>query len=234
MSVLNPSTFLELTQRLHQECQLPGTGPATVVAATGQNFDLFAWVAQACRDIDELHKDWGYLLVSPGVSFVTVAGQMLYTPTEAGVTVGDVGMWKESSFRNYHTSSGFGSELRMWPIHYDDWLQSEQIGVLRTTQVRPMNFTVTPNRSLGLQCPLAGYTIVGDYYRMHVPLEADADAPLIPQRYRMAIVYKAMMMYGAEQNDATLHNTAETSYNKQLYAMSRTERPTIRSSGALT
>ena len=233
MSVMNPSTFLELTQRLFQECQLPGTGPATVVGATGQTFDLFAWVSQACKEIDELHEDWAYLLTHPGVSFTTVAGQQLYTPTQAGVTVGDVGQWCRETFRNYLTSSGYPSEIEMTWMPYDDWLRTEKMGVLRTTQVRPMVFTITPNKSIGLQCPLTGYTVIGDYYRIPSVLEDDSDEPLIPQRYRMAIVYRAMMAYGAEENAPEVYNEGEKNYKLQLAAMSRTQLPSISAMGAL-
>src|SRR3990167_4665866 len=135
MSVMNPSTFLELTQRVFQECQLPGTGPSTVTGATGQTFDLFAWVSQASKEIDELHEDWAYLLVHPGVAFATIAAQQLYTPTQAGITAGEVGLWKRDTFRNYHTATGYSSEIEMTWIEYDDWLRTEKLGVLRTTQV---------------------------------------------------------------------------------------------------
>jgi len=233
MSILNPSTFLELTQRFFQECQLPGSGPTTSVAATGQTFDLFAWISQACKEIDELHEDWSYLLVHPGVSFTTIAAQQLYTPTQAGVTAGDVGMWKIDTFRNYLTATGFPGEIEMSWIPYDDWLRTEKIGVLRTTQVRPMVFTTTPDRSIGLQCPLAGYTVIGDYYRMPVALENDSDTPLIPQRYRMAIVYRAMMAYGAEENDAYLYNEGEKNFKLALAAMRRTQLPSVHFGGSL-
>jgi hypothetical protein len=233
MSVLIPSTFLELTQRLFQECQLPGSGPATLASASGQTFDLAAWISQSCKEIDELHEDWSYLLVHPGVAFTTVAAQQLYTPTQAGVTVGEVGQWKLDTFRNYLTSSGYPSEIEMTWIDYDNWLRTEKIGVLRTTQVRPMVFTIAPDKSIGLQCPLAGYTVIGDYYRIPVVLEVDADTPLIPQRYRMAIVYKAMMAYATSENAPEIYNEGERNYRLQLAAMSRTLLPTIRSTGAL-
>lgn len=233
MSILNPSTFLELTQRLSQECQLPGTGPTTALGAEGQSFDLFTWISQASKEIDELHEDWGYLQVSPGISLATIAGQQIYSPSACGITAGDVSLWKRDTFRNYHTATGFSSEIEMTNIDYESWLRTEQIGVLRTTQVRPMVFAITPNKSLALQCPLVGYTVIGDYYRIPFVLEADADVPLIPQRYRMVIVYKAMMTYGAEQNAAEVYNEAEQKYNKMLSAMRRTQLPSVSALGAL-
>jgi len=233
MSILNPQTFLELTQRLAHECQLPVDGVTGVTGATGQEFDLFAWISQAALEIDEMREDWAYLLVHPGVSFTTVAGQQLYTPTQAGIAAADVSKWRINTFRNYLTSSGYPSELAMTHLEYDAWLSSEKFGAKRTTQVRPMVFTITPEKSIGLQCPLAGYTVIADYYREPVVLEADANEPLIPPRYRMAIVYKAMMEYGAEENDATLHNRAERLFTNMLHRMERTQLPSISGDGAL-
>jgi hypothetical protein len=233
MSVLNPSTFLELTQRLFQECQLPGSGPTTLLNASGQTFDLAAWVSQACKEIDELHEDWAYLLVHPGVAFTTVAGQQLYTPTQVGVSAGDVGQWKIDTFRNYLTSSGYPSEIEMTHVDYDDWLRTEKIGVLRTTQVRPMVFTIAPDKSIGLQCPLAGYTVIGDYYRTPVVLDEDDDEPLIPQRYRMTIVYRAMMAYATSENAPEIYNEGERNWKLQLRALMRTQLPRMRTAGAL-
>jgi hypothetical protein len=40
MSVLNPETFLELTQRAHQECGIQGEAPDTLVGAIGTNVYL--------------------------------------------------------------------------------------------------------------------------------------------------------------------------------------------------
>lgn len=233
MSILNPATFLELTQRLAQECQIAGSGPTTSVNATGQTFDLFGWISQASKEIDELHEDWAYLLVHPGVSFATIAAQQLYTPTQCGVTAGEVALWKRDTFRNYHTATGYSSEMEMTHLDYEMWLRTEKIGVLRTTQVRPMVFTIAPDKSIGLQCPLAGYTVIGDYYRIPFVLELDADVPLIPQRYRMAIVYKAMMAYATEENAPEIYNEGERNYKITLAAMRRTQLPTITSCGAL-
>lgn len=233
MSMLNPATFLELTQRLWQECQIPGTAPATVTGASGQEFDLFAWIAQAAIEIDELHEDWGYLNVHPGVSFATVAGQQIYTPTQAGISSGIVGQWQTDTFRCYLTSSGYPSEIEMTWIDYKEWLRTEKLGVLRTTQVRPQVFTVTPELSLGLQCPLTGYTIIGDYYRAPALLEDDTDEPNLPQRFRMAIVYKAMMAYATEEHAPEIYNEGEKQYLRMITRLERTYLPTIRSGGAL-
>lgn len=232
MSILNPSTFLDLVQRFAQEAQIAGQ-VTTIVGAEGQALDLAMWVNQGYLETCQEREDWGFLLVSPGVSFVTVAGQQIYTPTQAGVSAGEVSSWKIDTFRNYQTSTGYPSELRMTAIEYDAWVATERINVLRTTQVRPMTFAITPLDELALQCPAAGYTIIGDYYRSAQPMDDDADVPLIPTRYNMVIVYKALMEYATEEEDAAMFNRAERLYRYELSRLERKYLPRIASSGAL-
>ena len=232
MSILNPSTFLDLVQRFAQEAQLAGS-ITTLLGAEGQTLDFAMWLNQAYLETCHLHEDWGFLLVSPGVAFATVAGQQLYTPAQAGITDGEVSSWKIDTFRNYHTSTGYASEIEMTPIEYDDWVASERINVLRTTQVRPMVYAITPHDEIALQCPLAGYTIVADHYRSAQPMDADADVPLIPTRFNMVIVYKALMEYGAEEHDAPLFNRAEKLYGQMLGRLERKYLPRVGSMGAL-
>lgn len=213
MSSIAPSTFLDLVQRLSIECGIPGSGPSTVVGASGQVLDLCQWTVNAWTEVQTKHDDWSFMLVSPGVSFTTVAAQTLYTPTQAGVTAGEVSSWKRGTFRNYKTSAGTPSEIRMQWMDYDDWRDCYNIGTLRTTQVQPMMFSITPELSIALQCPLAGYTITADYYSAPVLLSADANIPSLPARFNMAIVYRAMMDYGTFESDPEVYQKGKRGYD---------------------
>ena len=41
------------------------------------------------------------------------------------------------------------------------------------------------------------YTVNGEYYKTAQTMTANADTPLIPERFHMAIVWRALMLYGA-------------------------------------
>lgn len=233
MSLLNPETFLDLVQRTSFECGIAGPGPSTLVGATGQNADLFNWVNQAWLEIQSKHPYWLFKRVSPGVSFATVAGQMIYTPTQAGVTVGDVAAWDIGTFRVYKTATGTSSEIFMEFEDYDIWRDCYQIGALRTAQVQPIVFTVLPNRSLGIQCPLAGYTITGDYFSVPTPFTADGDIPSIPKQYIMLIVYEAMKKYAFFESAPDVLNQAKTYADPLMTRLENTNLPPIRTCGAL-
>lgn len=233
MSLLQPTTFLDCVQRLAFECGIAGTGPTTVLNPTGQTADLVNWVGAAWLEIQNLHTDWSFMLQSPGVSFTTIAGQALYTPTACGIAAGEVSEWKRDTFRNYLTSAGTPSEVQMDYVPYDEWRDLYQIGALRTSQIRPLVFTVHPDQSIGLATPLTGYTITGDYYSTPVAFAADDDEPSLPTKFIMAIVYKAMMFYGAYESAPETYNQGEAQYNKFITRMEVGRLPEIRSCGAL-
>lgn len=233
MSVLNPSTYLDLVQRSIMDCQVAGDGPTTTVATSGQNQDFCNWVNAAWIEIQSKYTDWAFLMVSPGVAFATVAGQAFYTPTQAGVTAGVVSSWRRHTFRNYQTSVGQSSETFMEYIPWDQWRDGYQFGALRTAQVRPYVYTIDPNLRLGIQTPLAGYTITGDYYAAPIALSADADIPAIPSQYIMAIVYRTMMFYGAIESAPEVYSTGEKEFNKLMGRLEKTRLPEVLGPGAL-
>lgn len=226
MSLLNPVNFLDLVQRLSFEAGLAGSGPTTTVNASGQTADLCNWINQANIDIETKHPDWDFKRVTPGTSFATVAGQMIYTPTQAGVSAG-VSAWAKHTFRVYNTVAGFPSEIRMTHWEYDDWRDAFQISSLRTGQVIPVNFTVLPNLSLGLQCPAAGYTVSADYYAIPVGFTADADIPAIPNRFIMLIVWEALKAYALFESAPEVMTRAEKEYNKLMTRLENSFLPQI-------
>jgi hypothetical protein len=232
MSVLTPVNFLDCVQRVALDVGVASL-PTTTVNASGQVLNLCAWVNEAWLEIQRKHVDWWFLRVSPGVSFATVAGQTTYTASQAGVTAGAVGAWARDTFRNYQTSVGTPSENFMTYIEYDHWRDGYLLGALRTSQVRPQIFTITPSLSLGVQCPLAGYTITGDYYTLPVPFAADGDIPSIPNQYIMAIVYLAEQYYAAFENAAEVYVDAERHYKRVMNKMESHRLKEIQTSGAL-
>lgn len=233
MSVLNPTTFLEFTQRVSSECGVPGSGPTALSGATGQAQLLFQWVAQAYTELQTKHPDWRFMIVRPGVSFATVASQVEYTPTQAGIASGIVGDWRVNTFRRYHTATGVSSEVRMTYTDYDTWRDGYYFSTLRTTEVDPVVFTVSPEKNLLLQCPLAGYTITGEYYRAPEVFDADGDVSIVPVELNMAIVYQAMMYYGHYESAPEVFNRGEVGYNKLMKRFEKKWLPTIRGAGSL-
>lgn len=233
MSILSPSTFLDLVQRACLECGLD-TYPSTVVGATGEAENFVNWTNQSWKEIQTKYPDWGWKRVSPGVSFVTTAGQNFYTPTQAGVSSGAVSQWCRNTFRNYQTSVGQASEIFMDYLDYDDWRDNYLFGALRTAQVRPFVFSIRPTDfAIALQTPLSGYTIEGDYFSSPVDFVNDGDTPDIPSQYIMAIVHQVMMFYGAYESAPDVYNRGRELFNKMMGQLEKTRLPEVLGCGPL-
>lgn len=223
--------FLQLVQRLASES---GAGsPSTVVGQTGNNLRLVNWTNAAWMDIQSAHQDWNWLRTSL-TPFATVAGQTTYSPTAAPMSLTDFGMWDRDSFRVYETAAGIGSETFLTYRPYDIWRNTYLIGALRSTTSRPDTVTVTPDNSLGFgPITAAGYSIVGDYFKLPSEMAADATTPILPVQYHMAIVYRAMMFYGAFYSATEVFQRGEAEFNKMMLRMTADRMPDILMGGAL-
>ena len=205
-SIFNPETFLELTQRTHLECGIQGDAPTTVTGAVGTNLNLFVWVNEAWRWLQRTRPDWHFMHGT--FSFATVAGQITYTPTQAGITAGAVSSWRTDTFRRYLTSAGQASEVRMIWHPYDEFRDTYLISSLRTAQRDPHHFSIDKAFNLTIECPLVGYTITGEYYAAVTGMDEDNDTPSLEVEDRMILVYKAMEFYANDANAPEVLDTA--------------------------
>ena len=217
--------FLEICQRAQRECGLAST-LTTVVSQSGEHRRFVDWVQDAWNDIQTVHQDWEWLRQS--VTFVTVDGQATYTPLECGVTAGTFGKWARDSFRNYETAGGVNTEMTTSYIGYEDWRQLYQLGAHRDTRSRPVQISITPAKSIALApYPSAGYTVTGDYYTAPVSLALDADTPLMPAHFHMAIVWKTCMSYGAFEAAPEVYQRGELEFKQLMRQIERDRMPEI-------
>ena len=118
---------------------------------------------------------------------------------------------------NYVLFSGFKSEIFMEYIGYDDWRNTYEYGALRSTRTRPLNMTITPDKSIGVgPFPDAGYTIVGDYYSVPTEMAANTDTPSMPDKFHLSIVYRAMMAYGQYESAPEVFSRGQAEYMKWI------------------
>jgi hypothetical protein len=90
-------TFLEIVNRVRQNCGISGADLSTVTGATGESLRIINWVNESWLDIQSMRPNWHWMRRS--VAFPLVAGQATYTTAQTGVT--DFGHWLRDSFRNY-------------------------------------------------------------------------------------------------------------------------------------
>lgn len=222
--------FLALVNRTRLECGVSGSDLASVSGQTGESARLIAWCQSAWLDIQSARTDWQWMRKS--ASFQTVAGQATYTPAAIGLA--DFGSWFRDTFRNYDTAAGIKSETFMDYLAYDDWLDSYQIGALRSVQTRPNVITITAAKSIGLgPVPAAGYTVTGDYFSVPSDLAANTDTPGLPAQFHMAIVYRAMVSYGMYEAAGETVQRGQMEFDKMMRRLHAHQMPEITAGGAL-
>jgi hypothetical protein len=216
-------TFLELAKKLRQKCGVAGTGPTTVVSQSGELGDLVDWINEAWLLIQAEEPNWRWM--RRDVSFQTQAGKLSYLPT---VTAGEVGIanfsawFDDDSWRCYKTALGRTDEswLVWWP--YQQWRDTYDFGTQSTKQSKPQIIaTRDQDQALLLaEVPDAIYTVTGQYWSSPVSLAVDADVPGCPSRFHMAIVYRAMMLYGKYEGAPEVYADGKEEFEK-LYAALR-------------
>lgn len=222
--------FIQLAQRLRMECGVSGNGPSTVISQSGEMERLVEWIRTADYELQLEHPDFDWMRTT--VQFNTVAGQPTYTLTDIAIT--NHGKWKMDSFRSYETAVGTNSELFLSRMMYDAWRDMYQYNAIRDTANRPIAIAQSPDKSLCLgPKPDKVYTVVGEYWKTPTAMVADTDIPALPERYHMAIVYRAMMDYAAYEAAAETMLRGDTKYKEMLRRIEADQIPTVMLAGAL-
>lgn len=204
--------YLQLVNRLKRKCMVSGNQIISLSNQVEEVNRLADFINEAWMDLQLTREDW--LWMRNSASCQTVAGQPTYSPT-ADFMLTDFANWAKHTFRNYHTATGFQSEIRTDWIDYDSWRNLYQFGATRFSLTRPTQMTITPSLAIGVgPVPIDGYTITGDYFRVPTEMVSDTDTPALPSHFHMIIVYKAMMYYGASEAATEVYQEGATEYRK--------------------
>jgi len=224
--------YLALVNRLRRKCGVTSSADVTTLTGLPEEMNRLAdWVNEAWMDIQLKREDWMWMRKS--FSFTTTNGQVSYTPTECGIT--DFGNWATDSIRNYVTASGTSSEIFMDYQGYEQWRNLYQFSANRGVYTRPIRVAFKPSDFSLCPGPIAasGYTILGDYYCKPSEMSATTDEPLLPARYHMAIIYRAMMFYGAFEAAQEVFNEGEAEFNRMMHRINRNQLPDVTMGGPL-
>jgi len=186
--------FLALCKRLRSEAGMSGTGPTTTVSQSGDSLKIVEWINSAYEDIQNSNPYFKFM--RKPFSFSTVVDQQAYTPTEAGIT--DFERWKKDQPGDIRIYLATTDESYLTYIPWDTFKAIYIYGSSRDSKGRPSFCSVEPDNSLTLyQIPNVIFTINGEYYRSPDELSGDSDEPIFPAQFHMAIVWRALMFYGA-------------------------------------
>lgn len=218
--------FLALINRAKSKCRIGG---AEVLVVTGQNAEitrLINFVNEAWMEIQRAKPRWIFMRAS--ATCPTVQAQYAYTPMDFGINA-TFGYWaldysNGDTFRNYDTASGIANETFMSVVDYDTWRNTYLMGANRSTYTRPWVVARAPDNTLVCgPIPSAGYTLVGDYYRRPIEMTTAGEVPVLPEQFHMAIVYKAMMYYGASEAAPEIYDDGREEYVKIMRQIAATQ-----------
>ena len=222
--------YLQLVQRLRQECAVSGTGPTTVINQTGMAGLLVSWINSAWVEIQGLHNNWNWM--REPFAFDTAANVGDYLPatttnTLTGQLMTDLRFWHKDTFRAQRTSIG---------VQDEQWLVEWEYQIFRNTyrfnlQVpgRPVVFAQKPNGKAIMLGPLPDqvFSITGEYQTRATSLVADTDEPEMPEEYHLMIVYKAMQSYGLYEAASEVLSRGQIEYQKLLTQIEREQLPDV-------
>lgn len=226
-------TFLQLCQRLRQECEIPGTGPSATTNQTGQMRRLVDWIASAWDDVQRGHSAWRWM--RRPFSLNTVAGTDNYafgsaTDVDAGAAISRFSHWwahdDDDPYLAYLQSVGVAEQYRLvyTPWEYFKWLY--RFGTQNNS--KPVHVSVDHQNKLCLgPRPDGVYVVTGDFQRGLQVLAADADIPEMPTRFHDLIWRYALHTYGANSVAAELVARAELESARLLSSLEADQLPII-------
>lgn len=216
--------LLQLVNQTRVECGVSGPALTTAQSQVGESGRMVSWVQQAWIDLQTSKEDW--LFMREEFEFHTSAGTWEYTAVAAGLN--DFGNWKRDSFRCSTAGQSYRDEQL---LNYMDWTTYRNLyryANMRNTTARPVVVSIKPNKDLAFgSIPDGDYVIVGEYYTQPVSLTLDTDSPIIPDRFHMAVVYRAMMYYAGYEAAPEVLSRGDFEYRRLYSRMEIDQLPTL-------
>ncbi len=215
--------FLQLAQKLRQECGVAGTGPISVVNQNNEAKRLVDYINDAWVEIQSMRSDWSFM--RQDFTFPVTAGVGEYSPTAADLT--DWKRWHTDTLRIYLTSVGIPDE--QWLIEWEYQVFRDTYRYSTQTPGRPVVFAVRKRDKALMMGPVpdTDYTVVGEYQRAPTQLLADTDTPDIPEHLHMVIVYKAMEFYGLFEAATEVLQRGSSGFARYMAMLQEQELPEL-------
>lgn len=212
------ATFLQLVNDVERESGTISQSQelTTVANPIGRQRKIVNWTRQAWEMIQRSRDDWTFQRTQG--TGALVAGTTAYTG--AGLSLTNFGRWLRPAepmpqFTLYDPALGRGDEIPLRPMRFEDWLLRFDVGL--HDQQRPSHYAIgvdgsvhfgpTPDKAYSLRC----------WYRRGIQrLVADADEPFIDPDYHQAIVWRALMMLG-DDDEAPFEVGSSTAEYREIY-----------------
>lgn len=183
--------FNQLAGRVKRESGRSGPSPAGVLSATADDARIYAWVADAWRDLQNEPVPWRFMrrtCVSP-----LVIGKQDYSNLDLNIAEPRDWVPQGNDYRaTLYEPANPASEWPLSFVPYEFFRRNYMTGQLAPGV--PMYWTIGPLGKLYFApTPDRAVTLRADYFRGPTELVNDADTPDLPARYHMILVWMAMM-----------------------------------------
>lgn len=166
--------------------------PASVTGQSGRLLKVVEWVAEAWRQVQNLHDDWKWMRAE--FTGTITAGAARYTPASFNLTRFSKWLCEPRSVTIYDTAKGVADESELKEMSWDDWRINFGRGVQQ--QNRPRVYAISPTGEFCLgPVPDVPYTVRGEYMKSAQDLTANTDIPELPDTsLHTVIVWKALLL----------------------------------------
>ena len=192
--------FLDLCQRLVQETGIADDGPATVTGQTGDMGRLVNWINDAWLKIQSMRADWNWAW-GTGTATLT-AGTYTITLPSTVETIKRVSLGQ-----SYLQSEDYND--------FADAYREIQEGDPSVWSIRPDGVLVFNAK------PTENKTVTYESFATPSKMVATTDAPALPERYHMLIVYEALRSYAQFDEAPELEKRAFLYFEEMLADLER-------------
>lgn len=205
-------TFLQLCQRVRQECGVAGDGPTSVLNQVGILKKIVDRTQRAWVDIQASPPYWKFLRNQLSVPLV-VGTREYNVRTDWLLTTVD--KWNRDASFIYKISTE-DENLLTW-VEYTKWRRKYR----SYTTGRPTELTETLNGNVAFnRVPDYAYHVTLDYWMTPELLQVNDDIPSSPEHFHDVIVWKSVMLFAGNEGATELYNYALSQftpmYNKLM------------------
>lgn len=204
-----PATRLQLCQRLRQDAGMGPSGPVSTIGQVGELKRCVDWIDGAWTAIQQDHN-WSFLWER---STVTILADTYFT---AG-TIPAV---------RYKKRTTFNGTVRLSYMPWDEF--DEEYPAALIAQGTPTRWSIQPDKAFVVNAkPTADVTLSVQRFKNPVAMTDDNDEPGLPLEHRMAIVYKALMLYANFEEAGVTRETARREFDRHMHALGVHELPDL-------
>lgn len=211
--------FLQICRDVRLKTGLQGTGPSTVVSASGIEELLVGAVKDAYDNIQNFREEWRWLL---GREDVTLPDSS--TERNLSQALGPsyrFKKWYKSRF--YAKKTG---EDSYYPVYWMDWEDFIYYNINITDAQDLRYFSIRPEDKAIVYPLLNGeHTLKVEYQKSNQVLSADTDVPELPLDFHRLIVYAAVEIMSAQVGNPGIYDQYSQDQIRLTNALMRQELP---------